>query len=711
MLNDVEILDNQQEATPVRDRLCLEAKASLLIEANVASGRFPAFMSGKTTASVTGEPLCARLMKKVSGQIFCWSKPPVNCSCQTAFKMDIAGAMLSQDGMGRYHLLPQQMIALRQQSHLWERQLRQAAYERFGSAFNAGQEISACKTPEQVCRFWGQSASPWVPLTNLRELHSAAAYYTEFSFMNIQPIFAGDEIETVFPWRDKDGDIAMWVARAVADGAKIYLPITQYFRNGSAVPMQFCLPAFAGGKLPLFNLPGLASCADKPVTVTDSMELASAHENDNDGIWTTWMPGTSPKLSDWSILNNAASIQLLVVNHSGRNLPEAYIKMHELKACLAENVEIEKLHAAQISVDYDVMQQEPLKLMSLTDFDKTVCAAVDYLQHPPKFGCEIQKKSQEISDNLGLDLLHHKVEPYKYLLRPFIVESEVTLFHAAKGLGKSMLSYSIATLLVSERQLHKELCPGTHWCARKQPCRILYLDFENNAGIISNRIKKHWIRHLGRNLKEQEASLKNLIVKDKSQLDKLNYSLPENHAKIIQWLEEAEQNGHVDLLIIDTLSNFIKNSDTIKTASDFSELCDKIKACGTAVLVLFHSNSEGDIRGIKLKRDQLYCAIRLTRDGKGAADDLKISPMILDWESLREPDYCPTQKIKLSNHGWVACNINNTDSVENLKEFSDRNRAEAIKLYKDVCGFTNEECMELLQISNGDFYKKELAKK
>ena len=56
--------------------------------------------------------------------------------------------------------------------------------------------------------------------------------------------------------------------------------------------------------------------------------------------------------------------------------------------------------------------------------------------------------SQESAGNTTAELLATKLEPYPYLVRNFVVRDSVTLLHAAKGIGKSMLAYSIAVAVV-----------------------------------------------------------------------------------------------------------------------------------------------------------------------------------------------------------------------------------------------------------------------
>ena len=186
----------------------------------------------------------------------------------------------------------------------------------------------------------------------------------------------------------------------------------------------------------------------------------------------------------------------------------------------------------------------------------------------------------------------------------------------------------------------------------------------------------------------------------------MNYALPENHAMVFGWLKEAEAQGHVDLMVIDTYSRFINSQESTKSVAGFTALCNQINQRGTAVLVIHHSGSDGDVRGFKEKRDILYSCVHLTREGGGPADDLYSAPVKVEWENLREPDYNPTQVIKLTQDGWMPDGI---DDEEALEAFRRQNFAKIVEQYARL-GFTNADMQKMLNVSNGKFYELKATK-
>ena len=135
-------------------------------------------------------------------------------------------------------------------------------------------------------------------------------------------------------------------------------------------------------------------------------------------------------------------------------------------------------------------------------------------------------------------------------------------------------------------------------------------------------------------------------------------------------------------------------------------MCNRINQRGTAVLVIHHSGSDGDVRGFKEKRDILYSCVHLTREGGGPADDLYSAPVKVEWENLREPDYNPTQVIRLTKDGWMPDGI---DGKEALEAFCRQNFAKIVEQYARL-GFTDADMQKMLNVSNGKFYELKATK-
>lgn len=463
--------------------------------------------------------------------------------------------------------------------------------------------------------------------------------------------------------------------------------------------MLFCVPSCVSGKLPLFQLPKLKNCAGKTVIVTDSIELAAANAEDDSAIWTTWIGDL--QYSNWNVLREAAEVLLLVTNHSGKGLPEAYLEIDRLKRYLKDDIELENLGALQLAMEYSGGKpyaiQRSFRALSLTEFEQMVEKAHEALQPALPFWLGGQaSSSQAAAGNKTAELLATKLEPYPYLVRNFVVRDSVTLLHAEKGIGKSMFAYSIAVAVAADKQI--DLCPGMWWVTPKKGHKVLYLDFENSKSQIANRLSKICQAYWG---KEDDSAKRNLAIKYGNELPAENYAMPEHHAAVLRWLEEAEHelSGHIDLIVLDPYSRFVNSRETTKTVADFTALCRKITERGTAILIVHHSNAEGDVRGFREKRDQVCCAVSLLREDGAAARDLDEAPLTVHWESLREPDYSPDQQIRFIDGQWLPAGV---DDVTQLRE---ENFKLIVAKYRKI-GFTDKDIQTMLAVSNGSFYAK-----
>lgn len=703
--------DNLPEDISQRESIIMEARSSLTIEANIASGRFPAFFrngvnpeNGVVITSAEAQDFSVRFEQSrmyFAGNAVTFSAPSGECLEQTALGMSLDCLVFGRPVCKRKWVILDRVDCWKLKKCCTEQTLRRAALDGVRSAFNAVRGNSPCDTPEKVCVYWGQETAPYAPFRNLRELHRDLWHeLPQNGLESIQPILSPSEfvIRERFAFKGRNGETLLRVLRLDHEEGKLLLPLTVWFRNGGCYPMLF----FACGeeKLPLFNLDRLADCGDRTVILTDSIEIAAKNQGQFENtIWTSFYGDW--QYTDWAPLGDARQVVLLVTNHSGRNLAETYGTAKALADYLTETVGLENLCFIQLQTDYGAEQPgtipESYREMNVDEFRAMAERAEEVLKPRPEFWSEPVTGTNAPAQKK--DLLHIEQQPYRYLLRPFLVEGTTSLIHAPKGVGKSSFGYSIAGALTS---IHKaELCPGTWWIAREKPCRVLYLDFENSERVISQRLNRFSSQYWGRGDDDNKAGQGNLVIRYGDQLPMCtNYALPENHAMVFGWLKEAEAQGHVDLMVIDTYSRFINSQESTKSVAGFTALCNQINQRGTAVLVIHHSGGNGDVRGFKEKRDILYSCVRLTRENGGPADDLFSAPVKVEWENLREPDYNPTQVIKLTEDGWMPEGI---DGKEALEAFRRQNFARSVKQYARL-GFSDADMQVMLNISNGTFY-------
>lgn len=711
--------DNLPENMPQRESIIMEARASLVIEANISSGRFPSFfMDGinprecvaMTPAEAKDTSIQFELGKMhYAGNAVTFSTPSEECPEQTALSMSLDAYVWCRLDHAREwkYLFPADCWGLKKDCP--EHILRRAALNGVRSAFGVARDKSPCNTPEKACAYWGQETTPYAPFRNLREFHRDLWHeLPQTSLERIQPILPSSEfvIRKHFAFKGRNEETLLRVLRLDYEEGKLLLPLTSWFRNGNRHPMLF----FACGeeKLPLFNLEQLTDCGDKTVILTDSIEIAAKNQGQFDNtVWTSFYGDWH--YTDWAPLKEVRQVVLLVTNHSGRSLAATYGTAKELSNYLLETVGLENLGYIQLQTDYDAeqpeMNPESYLEMNKEEFRAMAERAEDTLKPRPEFWAKpvVNRTDAPVQTK---ELLHVEQQPYRYLLRPFLVDGTTSLIHAPKGVGKSTFGYSIVGALTS---IHKtELCPGTWWRAREKPCRVLYLDFENSKSVVSQRLKMFCTPYWGRKDEDNEAGLNNLIIRYGDKLPPCtNYALPENHSAVLKWLDEAEVQGHVDLMVIDTYSRFINSQESTKSVAGFTGLCNLLNQRGTAVLIIHHSGSDGDVRGFKEKRDILYSCMHLTRARGGPADDLYDAPLKIEWENLREPDYNPSLVIRLTKDGWMPDGI---EDKEALEAFRRENFTKIVEQYARL-EFKDADMQKMLNIGNSSFYEWKKAVK
>ena len=174
------------------------------------------------------------------------------------------------------------------------------------------------------------------------------------------------------------------------------------------------------------------------------------------------------------------------------------------------------------------------------------------------------------------------------------------------------------------------------WTVPFQYHKVLYLDFENKKQMG----QKQATFQSGYFPKGKEKECRtNLIMEDCSTCD-IDFSASENHQKLLDMIEDAKMHKgtpgkSVDLLVIDTYTAFIK-TETPATAANFKSLMNKLRNLNIAILIVHHTNSEKEVRGLKSKMDTFYMTLNLSCDPDSPEGDLTEQPRILKYENPRD---------------------------------------------------------------------------
>lgn len=715
-------IDNIPEDTAWRDAICMEARASLLIEANCTSERFPAFMQcGRHTEHgwvyKFAEPFRIKTYDEICSLQWCfkafqisnseirlknshtenfdrWTLNIGNAVSETDL-IDIGRLQLRHcidDNFWEFEIIPKNS----NYNYLDFIEHFEIAQKEFNytyrSRFLLCQMISPYNTPEKVCRFWENSTDVFDQLkmhgihlsrfylsqeSNLeayldviRETLNNGAQYSQenllqYDIKRMVPCAILDEIIpksyhyykewycSVFPFKDEHGDTPMQLLKLYdwEKDRKVLIPVTVWSYPNSSHDKIFCVP-LPVKKQPLYNLDLLSKTDVETIILTDSVELADSNQrNAPDGVVFTSFICSQERYEqvDWSPLEDK-EIYYLISNHSKVSLEEAVIKAEQLNTFFTkQNLNIQ-LKFIVLSVNYPQSsyrcfwnvdefisyyndnspkaETDLLMILDTDDFKELYDRAnIKIASRDSKWWLPDTCIEQQVSTEKETD----KRRRPPYLLRPFLLRGEVSMLYASKSTGKSALALSMAAAVVSGETLFDE----KWWVVPKikddpfyktaYPYRkVLYLDFENGAGEIRERkidfARCYWPSP--KNGEEWQKCNGNLIVEDMTKAVK-DYSRLENWEDINILLEKAKAKGisgqPVDLLVIDTVSKFIRNNYT--PDMKLSELINYLRGLNIAVLLIHHEGSNNEVRGWKSVTDDMYFLVRLFREQSKEKDE------------------------------------------------------------------------------------------
>ena len=443
--------------------------------------------------------------------------------------------------------------------------------------------------------------------------------------------------------------------------SKILLPMTTWIRNNSAKSQIFCVP-YPADKTPLYNLDKLPAPECETVILCDSIELAEANQNKNDSntvVFTSFIcsPGRYDQV-DWSPLLDK-ELFILVSNHSGISFEAAALKTQELTEYFDENTDLEyKLLVLEViygkhrTRGFDnvedilkVYQENPPQV------NPSELLILEYEDEIDEFFQSAEKELNRLPDKWWLksdvppeekriaEEKNSKPTPIDYIMHPLLIRGNATLLYAKKSVGKSSLAYSIAARVAAAGFSDNPvpLLKGKWWNVPKQVHKVLYLDFENMGAMESKKqtFQSGYIPEA-----RADECRANLIMKDVADCA-IDFSLPENHQKILDMIEDAKKNEGipgkaVDLLVIDTYTGLVR-TETPATPANFKDLIDKIRRMGIAVLITHHANSDNEIRGLQSKLDKIALTINISRNEAKDDGNLDEQPCFVKYELPRYP--------------------------------------------------------------------------
>jgi RecA-family ATPase len=177
----------------------------------------------------------------------------------------------------------------------------------------------------------------------------------------------------------------------------------------------------------------------------------------------------------------------------------------------------------------------------------------------------------------------------KFLLSPVICQGDITFLYAAKGIGKTLLALSMAYVVATGKSLF-----GFWKCPT--PCPVLYLDAEvgeaglkariidcrRSFGLKRNEAADVWFSSGRFNLYSEDY--RNLVKKE---IKRINSTYTDDR--------------EVKLIVIDNLTSMQDGKDHASNWEKFFNWATELKNSGISVLILYHANDDGTLRGDKKK--------------------------------------------------------------------------------------------------------------
>ena len=332
-------IDNIPEDTALRDQICLEARASLVIDSasqeelsslfNVSNDEDILTLQLSTPLSIQAiVPITTQFQEskdvcfswKFSG--YCITKGQIEDYFKISGRWHVKDSLfnssnikekskgegcLVQNLLSTDPLLPGANIELLHQGFA---PLQEKLKEHFQchSSFQLAQPLTPYNTPQKICRFFHNEALPLAPLslshhflrledidsttplepvcsgrTEIESVHAhLASMFTARRLPSILLEYQPKQYEGLqqflFPFKDENNYTVMTVLKCYDDTfrQKSFLPVTRW--KIKSVPQRYCMAVPYEKNLLLFNLAELVAHPNSPVVLTDSLEIAALHQ-------------------------------------------------------------------------------------------------------------------------------------------------------------------------------------------------------------------------------------------------------------------------------------------------------------------------------------------------------------------------------------------------------------------------------------------------
>ena len=176
----------------------------------------------------------------------------------------------------------------------------------------------------------------------------------------------------------------------------------------------------------------------------------------------------------------------------------------------------------------------------------------------------------------------------KVLFRPWLVEGQTTIIYAAAGVGKTLLTLTIAYLL-GMRKYDDPKCDIGEWFV-DNPTGCLYIDGEMGEREIEERIKQfEWLGEQQRRFKLHLLSVPEYQLETE---DTFYLSNRPNQIKVLDWLRSHPKYKVVILDSASTLFGLVEENDNSEWNNKINPFLRDLRALGVACILLHHSGKD-----------------------------------------------------------------------------------------------------------------------
>jgi len=524
----------------------------------------------------------------------------------------------------------------------------------------------------------------------------------------------------VFTFNDADGFPIMKVVKLMNYDlgrglTKSYIPIVQMRQAGKPDSQYETLPL--PDKQILFNLDKISNA--EIIVVCSNFEIADYLQSVNsrgDIAFTAFLSDDLEHV-DFSPLKDK-EVWLLVVNHSGLSLAEAYINSEKLYNYLTDKGKQKELNAVQAEIKYADIPSEIKTLHEYMDFRRSHARAsitpgsIIEMTTREEFDTALETAKREAArkvaasqdqqfwapeeNNTETASIPVDTKKNEHLFYPFIARGAISYIAGESGIGKSNLIASIAACIVNISQRRPEIFPERCWSGCKvnngyDRLKILHLDYESGRGGIKKREMDFVDSYLPDDKTERQLCKDNYIVEDLS-TDSTNYAEESHFEDLCRLIEskanEGIQGQPVDILIIDTFQSFVHERDC-----DHWVLKKLLDRYPNLAIVVLHHLENGKFVGLKAKKRIAQATVYLTRDKE---DEKKTVPA--HTPNMHDPFKVEIENLKLPHA--------QEDEEVFVAKFDEHNRfvvidpirskAQMIRRIQDSLGYDKEKLASLL---------------